>query len=237
MDEKRFNELYNRAYEKNFNVFTEFLNLEEQSELKSTYLPCELYGGYDTAERVVAGFGDGITRADFPISYIKAEPVSKKFADKLGHRDFLGAVMNLGIKREMTGDIIVSDNTGYLICLDRIAQYIASNLKKVRHTGVTAKIIDTLPDNIIKPPQPSQFIVASLRLDVLICAVFKLSRSECSKLFSHGKIFINSKLTQDPSYTVKENDIVSVRGFGRFDFSGQVRSTKKSRLVVEIRKY
>lgn len=237
MDEKRFNELYNRAYAKSYQVFSEFLNLEEQSILANAYLPCITYGGYDIAERVVAGFGEDIDKTDFPIRCLIISPVMQKFADKLTHRDFLGALMNLGIKREMLGDIIIADNCGYLFCLEQISEYIQDNLNKIKHTNVKVTETDSLPDNIIKTPEPSELVVSSLRLDVLVSAVYKLSRNETSKLFSAGKIFVNSKLTENTSYQIKENDIVSVRGFGRFTFSYQLRKTKKDRLLVEVIKY
>lgn len=234
MDEKRFNELYNRAYEKSYNVFSEFLNLEEQSILANAYLPCITYGGYDMAERIIAGFGETIEKADFPVICLIISPVMQKFADKLTHRDFLGALMNLGIKREMLGDIIIDDNCAYLFCLEKISGYIIDNLSRIKHTNVKVKQADSLPDNINQAPEPSELVVSSLRLDVLISAVYKLSRNEAAKLFSAGKIFVNSKLTENTSYQIKEQDIVSVRGFGRFSFSQQIRKTKKDRLVIEV---
>ena len=205
--------------------------------MAGSFLPCKKYGGYDMAERVVAGFGEDIENSDFPIKCLVISPVMRKFADKLSHRDFLGSLMNLGIKREMLGNIIVSDNCGYLLCLEQIADYIKNNLTRIKHTSVSVKEVDSLPENIIKEPEPVELVVSSLRLDVLISAVYKLSRSEASKLFSSGKIFVNSKLTENTSYQLKENDIISVRGFGRFIFSEQLRKTKKDRLIVEIRKY
>ncbi len=237
MDEKRFNELYGRAYEKGYKIFSEFLNLEEQSILADSLLPCKKYGGYETAERVVAGFGEDIKSCDFPIKYLVISPVSKKFADSLSHRDFLGGLMNLGIKREMLGDIIVYDNCGYLLCLEQISDYIINNLTRVRHTNVDVKEIEALPENIIKEPEPVELVVSSLRLDVLVSAVYNLSRNNTSKLFSAGKIFVNSRLTENTSYQIKENDIISVRGFGRFTFLKQLRTTKKDRVVIEVKKY
>lgn len=234
MDEKRFNELYNRAYTKSYKVFSEFLNLEEQSILANTYLPCSTYGGYDMAERIVAGFGEEIEHTDFPIRCLIISPVMQKFADRLTHRDFLGALMNLGIKRELLGDIIIDNNCGYLFCLAHISEYIKDNLSRIKHTNVNVTQTDSLPDNLIKAPEPKELIVSSLRLDVLVSAVYKLSRNETSKLFSAGKIFVNSKLCENTSYQIKEKDIISVRGYGRFVFSIQLRNTKKDRLVVEI---
>lgn len=237
MIEKRFNELYNRAFEKHYHTFTEFLNLEEQSILISSYLPSTKFGGYSLAERIIAGFGDDVRKSDFPIVCLCISPVNKKFSDKLTHRDYLGAVMNLGIKREMLGDIIVDENCAYLFCLSQISEYITDNLRRIRHTTVKTELIDTLPEDLISQPESCETIVSSLRIDVLVSAVYKLSRNETSKLFSCGKIFVNSKLTENASYTVKDDDIISVRGFGRFTFLQQLRKTKKDRIVIEIIKY
>ena len=99
MIEKRFEELNERAYERGYNTFSDFLNMEEQSVLKSTFIPCVLFGGYSMAERVVAGFGEDLNDEKFPIVCVCAKPLIQKFADELTHRDFLGALMNLGIKR------------------------------------------------------------------------------------------------------------------------------------------
>lgn len=237
MTEKRFNELYNKAYEHSYKTFSEFLNMDEQSILANEYLPCITFGGYENAQRVVAGFGEDINKNDFPITCLKISPVMQKFSDNLSHRDFLGAIMNLGIKREMLGDIIIENNCGYLFCLDKMSGYIADNLSKVKHTTVKTEITGNLPENLNKLPNISHVIVSSVRLDVIICAVYNLSRSSCSKLFKTDKIFVNSKCSENSSYNVKNGDIVSVRGFGRFIFEEQIRNTKKDRIVIAIRKY
>ncbi len=236
MLEKRFEELYNRAYERGYNTFSQFLTLPEQSELKKMYLPCVLYGGYGSAERVVAGFGEDISNEDFPITCVKIKPLNEKFADELTHRDFLGAVMNLGIKRETVGDIIVDGKCGYVICLDGIADYICDNLTRVRRTSVKAER-SAVPECTAEKFESVTVFAASKRLDVLIGAVYNLSRSEAVKLIAAERTFVNSVLTISPSKTVGDNDIVSVRGYGRFVLSGEVKTTKKGRLVLEVKKY
>lgn len=237
MIEKRFNELYNKAYTRSYKVFSEFLNMDEQSILASEYLPCVTFGGYENAQRVIAGFGENIDEKDFPITCLKISPVMQKFSDNLSHRDFLGAIMNLGIKREMLGDIIIKENCGYLFCLDKMSGYIADNLRKVKHTTVKTETAGKLPEFLNKLPDITHIIVSSVRLDVIVCAVYNLSRSSCSKLFKTDKIFVNAKCNENSSYNVKNGDIVSVRGFGRFIFEEQIRNTKKDRIVIAIRKY
>lgn len=237
MDEKRFNELYNRAYSRGYTCCTDFLNMEEQSILEKSKLPCLKYGGYPSAERIVALFGESIAQGDIPVSLLEIAPASQKFADRLGHRDFLGGLMHLGIKRETLGDIIVFENTGYLFCLKTVKDYIIDNLSKVKHTTVSVKEVDSLPQNAVAKPESTEIITASLRLDAIISAVYRLSRSESSKLFAQEKVFVNSIAAANTSYQVKENDIISVRGFGRIQFISKLRTTKKDRIVIEILKY
>ncbi len=234
MEEKRFKELYNRAFDKGFPCYTDFLDLNSQSILESSYLPCVKFGGYPNAERVIAGFGENIKNEDFPVSIIEIAPVSAKFAENLTHRDFLGGLMSLGIKRELLGDIIVKDNKGYLFCLDRIKDYIIQNLSRLKHTTVSVKEIPSLPDGSVNEGEMTNITVASLRVDAIISTAYKLSRSESTKLFSLKKVFVNSRCINNGSYSVKENDIVSVRGFGRIKYISTLRTTKKERLVISI---
>lgn len=238
---KRFSELSNRAYSKNYAVFSDFLNIDEQSELLSIKLQSNffLYGGYETAERQMACFYEDFKPnfSDFPIECIKISPVNIKFADKLTHRDFLGSVIGLGIKRETLGDIIVTENCGFLFCLNTISDFIVENLKKVKHTTVLCEKIKNLPENAVSKPIPESVIVPSLRIDAVCAGVYNLSRSNAKTLFEQNKIFVNSKICQNSSYILKENDIVSIRGFGKFIYSKIIKETKKTRLVIEVEIY
>ncbi|MCD7872427.1 MAG: YlmH/Sll1252 family protein [Clostridiales bacterium] len=227
---KRFVELAQRAKDKHYNNYSEFLNLEEQSILESTISASEykLFGGYNTAERRVAGFGEDCATEDFPISIIKIEPLAPKFAEKLSHRDFLGAAMGLGLRREMMGDIIVSDNTAELFCLDSVAEFILNNLDMVRRTNVKCSIEPELPDSIQPAPAESKDIVSSPRLDAVVAAVYNCSRSDAKELLAAGKVFVNSSVCVNGAYNLKESDIISVRGKGRFMFGNIGEATKKT---------
>lgn len=234
--QKRFEELSSRAAQRYYTAFSDFLTMEEQSELLSLRLesPFKLFGGYEGAERCVAAFGEDCENDDFPISYIKIEPVAKKFADKLTHRDFLGSLMNLGIKRETLGDIIIKDNTGYLMCLDTVADFIANDLTRVKHTSVKCNAVSALPEGMQSEPQEQEEIVASLRIDVLTAAVYNLSRNAVKELFNQRKIFVNSALCENFSLIPKEGDVISVRGKGRFKYGETLGKTKKGRLIVQL---
>ena len=234
--EKRFIELAERAEERCYITFSDFLNMEEKSLLESLKLntPYCFFGGYDTAERCVAAFGFGCEDAAFPVSIIKAEPVSHKFADKLTHRDFLGSLMGLGIKREVLGDIVISDNIGYIFCLNGIAEYIAQSLDKVRHTTVKCSTVNALPEAAQSVPEEKQLIAASERLDVIVAAVYGFSRSEVKEFFTNRRIFVNSSQCENFSRLPKTGDIISVRGKGRFIYNGVLGNTKKNRLIISV---
>lgn len=237
--QKRFEELAQRANDREYTVFSDFLGLSEISEISAMRfsVPVTLWGGYENAERCVACFGDReyfADKSDYPIKCILIKPVNPKFADNLSHRDFLGSLMGLGIRREVLGDIIISENKGYLFCLETIADYIIENLTQVRHTTVECELTENIPTNILPQPENLEIIVSSERLDVIVSAIYKMSRSQVLPIFHTEKVFVNGIVKTSPSATLNVGDKVSVRGFGRFIYNGVLRHTKKDRLVISV---
>jgi RNA-binding protein YlmH len=237
--QKRFDELAQRANDRGYIVFSDFLGLSEISEFSAVRfsVPTTLWGGYENAERCIVCFGDREflnDKSDYPIKCILIKPVNQKFADNLSHRDFLGSLMGLGIRREVLGDIIISENCGYLFCLDTIADYIIENLTQVRHTTVKCEITENLPTDVLPQPENREIIVSSERLDVIVSAIYKMSRSQVLPIFYTEKVFVNGAVQTSPSVTVNIDDKISVRGFGRFIYKGVLRTTKKDRLVISV---
>ncbi len=237
--QKRFEELANRSNEKGYAIYSDFLGLAEISEFSSMRFSVDttLWGGYEDAERCVVCFGNRDyfnDNSDYPIDCICIKPVSQKFADNLTHRDFLGSLMGLGIRREVLGDIIISENCGYLFCLDTITDYIIQNLTQVRHTTVECVVTDKIPENALPQPINNEIIVSSERLDVIVASIYKMSRSQVLPLFHTEKVFVNGVVKTSPSTTVNVGDKISVRGFGRFIYNGVLRHTKKDRLVISV---
>ena len=237
---KRLQELSDRSYSREIYTYSDFLNMYEQDLLLSNvtgdYI---LFGGIDSAERKIACFGNEDTfrySPSYPICCIMISPLMQKFADSLTHRDFLGSVLALGIKREMLGDIIIKENEGYIFCLFAVAEFITENLNKVKHTSVKCAVINELPENINPEYTEKVIVVASQRLDAVIGAVYNISRNDSNSLFTAKKVFVNNKLTESNSHKIKENDIISVRGFGRFKWRGMLQETRKGKLraLVEV---
>ena len=237
--QKRFEELAGRSSERGYTVYSDFLGISEISEFCAMRfpVPATLWGGYEDAERCVACFGDReyfTDNADYPIKCILIRPVNQKFADTLSHRDFLGSLMGLGIRREVLGDIIISENCGFIFCLENIADYIIENLTQVRHTTVKCKITEKIPEDVLPQPENREIIVSSERLDVIVSAIYKMSRSQVLPIFHTEKVFVNGAVKISPSATINIGDKISVRGFGRFIYKGVLRTTKKDRLVINV---
>ena len=237
--QKRFGELADRSNEKGHAVYSDFLGLAEISEFSSMRfsVPTTLWGGYEDAERCVVCFGDRehfSDNSDYPMDCVCIKPVNQKFADSLTHRDFLGSLMGLGIRREVLGDIIISENCGYLFCMDTITEYIVENLKQVRHTTVECCVTDKIPENALPQPVNNEIIESSERLDVIVASIYKMSRSQVLPLFHTEKVFVNGAVKTSLSTTVNVGDKISVRGFGRFIYNGVLRHTKKDRLVISV---
>lgn len=241
---KRFLELADRSYRSDKFIFTEFLSMAEVSLLYSLEREIgpknmTLFGGIEDAERCVARFGNpdsfGYTE-EFPICCIKVEPLMQKFSDDLSHRDILGSIMGLGIERSNLGDILINDNRAYVFCLERMAEYIIDNLSKVRHTSVKCSLTEEVPSNTADGVEMNVQAHGE-RIDGLVSKIYGLSRSKSIDLFRQQKIFVNGRVCENNSYNLKENDMVSVRGSGRFKFLGVVGTTRKGNLNVKVVKY
>lgn len=168
---------------------------------------------------------------------IKAEAKNKKFGEKLTHRDYLGALMHLGIEREIIEDIFVEGNEAYIIAKDHMTDYICDELCRVKHTDITCNIIDELPPGCGPKFKSISLISSSLRIDGIISKMYKLSRNDSKKAFARNEIAVNGVEIQNNSYFLKEGDIVSVRHHGKFAFKEIEKTTKKGNIVVLIDEY
>lgn len=251
----RFMELACVAERRGIPFYTDFLNLNEQSILYSMekqlkFVTIHGFGGYELAERKIYGFlGRDSYYAysfeaeeeqevlPFPLSVIKITVKNEKFSDKLTHRDYLGAILNLGIDRSKIGDILVDFPNAFVFCKEEIGEYIADNLAKIKHTQVDCCITERQNFHYEPKYEEIRKSISSIRLDAIIAAAFGGSRSSLSSLITGEKVYVNGKLVCSNSYVLKEGDIVSVRGYGKFRFQEIQSQTKKGRTYVLLQKY
>lgn len=234
----RFYDLAERAFRQGIYTFTCFLGLSDQDlfwqeETGLRYAGYRLCGGYEGAERAVIRFGNPGElgyEMEFPIACIRIQPLARKFADALTHRDFLGALMNLGIERDTVGDIKIVDSEAYLFCLDSVAEFICGNLGQVRHTSVRCGRAEGTFSFPKEEPALVTLHVPSLRADAVLARVCDLSREQSLELFRAGKVYIDGRRCENNSRQLKCGETVNARGYGKFRLAGEPRETRKGRL-------
>ncbi len=237
---KRIAELARKSYEHNIYTYIGFLSMAEQDAFYSIKqeiggIPYVMFGGNEDCERQMLRFGSAESlgyEEEFPIACLSVKPFIEKFADELSHRDFLGALMNLGIDRSTVGDIFLQGKNAYLFCTNNIAPFIMKNLDRVKHTNVRCVAEDAAICVPAKEPETVKVTVSSERADAVASKVYHMSRNQSLLLFREKRIYINGRVNENNSYLLKKGDIVSVRGYGRFIYYGCEYETKKGKLSV-----
>ena len=238
-------------------------NIYHASRTGLSYVKSVLYGGYDLAERQMLGFlpdalsfeeeeedrsfqtnasSDGRKTnhqldALFPIRCLAIRPLNAKFSDALTHRDYLGSLMNLGTERSQLGDIIVEEDRALVMVHERMADYIMHELTRVRHTSVYCELFSCSDIQFVPKVDRITGTVSSVRLDAILSLAFKSSRSSLSGLIEGGKCFVNGRLITSNSAKLKEGDLVSVRGLGKFRYAGEGNLSRKGRIYVEVERF
>ncbi len=243
---RRLTELAGRAGERGCFLFTEFLGLPEQAALHIAEknfpggAKYRLFGGADGCERQMARFGDPEElgyEEDFPITLLKISPKEEKFAEALTHRDYLGALMNLGIERDRLGDIVIRGKTAYLFCTEEIAPHLAESLSKVRRTDVVCSVADSLPEGELYRTKPVTVQLSGERIDAVVAKVFSLSREAAQALFKRGLVFSDGRAVSNDSAAPKPGAVISVRGYGRMIYRGIASLSRKGKLNVLVEVY
>lgn len=219
-----------------------FLDLRQQ-ELAAAVAVNEsigwmLYGGYDEAERKrLLLCPDWQVEANSRIAYLRIG-VKGSQEETLSHRDYLGAILNLGIKREKLGDIIVHSSGAFIIVDDALAAYICQQLSRVKHEHVEAEQI-CFHEFQYEPPELTslQVSLASLRLDAAVAAAYNLSRSVVESLIEGGQVKLNHKEIYKSAAPLKPGDLITVRGQGRFRLEDVEGLTRKGRCRVRLSRW
>lgn len=231
-----------------------FLDMRERSVVAGARLPLGgvkmlFYGAFDDAERTVAlmlpeyieaeslneiqQYFKDCPEAD-PLAVIEIE--KDKFSPALTHRDYLGALMGLGIKREMTGDIIVNENGCKIAVLEKIAPFIAENLGKAGRGTLKAKIIpaSSARQGTSAAGAPDSFTVSSMRLDSVVKNAFRVSRGDACTAIESGLVYVNDLECPKPDKKIGSGDKIVFRRKGRIIVKDCSAVSKKGRVIVEV---
>lgn len=237
-----------KAYQQNIYTFSQFLSPAELAIVDDmreelSFVDYSVSGGNEQCERQMVSFGSEQMfgyEPTWPIRVLKIVPLLEKFSDELTHRDFLGALMNLGIERYVLGDILVKEHKrAYVFCHEKVAEYIIENLTKIKHTNVRCIEVSAEQemDGLAPVLEDMSVIVSAPRFDSIVAAVTKCSRSETANLFRAGKVSRNGRLFENYSAQLRDGDTFSVRGYGKFRYCGSGNETRKGRVYVQLQKF
>lgn len=199
-----------------------------------------LDGGYEGAERVralIAPDYRDLAEESMKLKVLDISSLDQKL-EHLEHGDYMGALLSLGLKRDKVGDIHVLEDGCNVIVAEETADYLSANLRQVHRVNVYTQIrsldeLRTATPNL----EPLDLSVASLRLDGIVSDVYRLSRSKVLVPIKAGRCRVNWRTEEDPSKNLKEGDMVSLQGFGRFKVLELDGMTKKGRFRVRIGKF
>lgn len=237
---RRAEDLYRRCEKTASVTHTAFLTPGEQLALTvwaKTQPDCNmlLFGGHTGCERCAAFFLPFYMSADGlePEEYIKALSVKAHFG-RPTHRDYMGAVMGLGIKREWLGDIWVNGENATVFVLKSVARHVADGLDKVGRCGV--KVTEVPLDAVSAPERKVKevsFSVKSMRFDAVLAGMFGLSRTAAVSLIAEGAASLNYSECLKNDAAVSEGDVISLRGHGKGTVCANGGVSRKGRLFVK----
>lgn len=227
---------------------TDFLNSYQISVVEKELFKEKsffFYGGYEEAERkVLVAYPnklekeDVLEKIDDIITAIKIE-LPNEIVGKLKHKDYLGTIMSFGLTRERIGDIIVYDDKAYIVVLKENAEYIKNSINQERKfKKASVEIIDI---NKIESKQIEfeeiKISVNSLRLDNVVAEILKTSRKIAQDFIEQEKVIINYIGETKNTKAIKQNDVLVIRGKGKFIIDKFLGKNKKGKEIIKIKKY
>lgn len=219
---------------------TRFLSDREQALAKATLahvdLPFGVWGGYEGAERAVLCIGAQDVQARADIRCVQITPYPQ--TAPLDHRDYLGALMGLGVERACIGDILALGQGGACVFLVPAAAKLAvEELREVGRFSVHVSLAEHAPQVEQVQHNIATASVASLRLDAVLAAMLSLSRTQVVQCIRSGAVSINHVPVQSAHAEVFENDVFSVRGHGKYKLCKVGGKSRKGRTIVSYFQY
>lgn len=226
------------AYNKGIPTFTKFfckpnIWLYFTKKFDSNNFLVEAKGAFEECDRRILSFNNIY---DIPYPYRILKITNKSKFNKLSHKDYLGALMALGLEREKLGDLRVIDDFAIVPIYDEVVDYILSSLNSVGKAPVSIEEIyeDNLPKSNF---EEDIIIVPSLRLDNIVSKLSKVSRGRAIEVIDGGRVLIDYSKSIEKSKDIKEGQRITIPGVGKFIIGEIVGNTKSGRYKVKINKF
>lgn len=212
--------------------YTDFLNpseyLQVSAYLNKSHIKYQVFKPFNDCTKVII-YKDKLP--DVSLLEIKTKEVLK-------HRDILGALFSHNINISKYGDIIVSDNNYYIIVLSSIKKYLLMHLNMISKNKVQVEEVSMeLVSNYQLEYEELQILVSSLRLDNIVSSLINSSRHKTDILFKDKYILVNYLVNNKKTYLVKDKDIISIRGYGKYLLDTVLKRTAKDKYILRIYKY
>lgn len=226
----------------NIKIITDGI-FENSDRRQIVFIPIRYYenDSFDTIEKnkgkIRLSNPNNSYNKNFPCKLLKIS-VNSKFKE-YGHKDFLGSLMGLNIKRELMGDLIQDKENAYIPVSDKISDYILTELKQIGRASCTVKEIDIKNGEIIPEYKyDDKFItIPSKRLDSIVSAITNLSRNKVIEPIEKGKVLIDYYEEKDKSKIVEIGSLITIRGYGKYKLFSEHGETKKGKERLLIKKY
>lgn len=252
-DEERFlmrhiEDLAHTAFSRGIARYSAFLSDREQDLARAALGRADVEdgfrfeGGWPDAERKVLCLEPEGSYGEVPICCVRLQCRALPGAALPAHKDYLGSLMGLALKREALGDIVLPEDqpgTAYVFALEPAAQLICRELFQAGHTELTTALLPL--EEVPQFPQAEREVrsatVSSLRLDAVLAAMLRCSRGQAAELITAGRVEINHLPADKPHAPVYEDDVFTVRGKGRFRLTALPGKSKKDRSIIEFFQY
>ena len=191
------------------------------------------YGGYEGCERAVVLMGEYLESKDIRE---EVQIVKISCSQELTHSSILGSLLGLGLERKKIGDIIIDENTAYVVLKKTITNFIIHNLEKVGRNRVKLEVFEEEIPIKEDSTMDKKVTVSSMRIDVLLSSVLHISRGKANTLLQKEYVKVNHELIKSKNKILSKGDMISVRKHGRFYITEVLGKTRKDKFILLIKK-
>lgn len=203
-------------------------------EEKINGLKVESEGVFEDSERRMICFNNNFY-LPFPTALLKIT-VNTKF-NKVFHNQYLGSILSLGLERNKIGDLIVKDNTCYVVVHEDIKDYIISNLIQIGKAKCNVEEVDKTTNEVTYNFENITINISSMRIDSVVAKLINKSRNIAQSMIDEGLVLVNYSTVRDKSFEVKREDRITIRKYGKYILGECTGYTKSGKCKIDIKKY